>query len=501
MICTPFCWSRWSWGKHVFRPILRLFMLVFDLGGGTFDVSVMEAGDGVCEVLATNGDTQLGGDDFDQRVLSWLLQRFQQQHGLDLREDKQALQRLLEASEKAKVELSSLQEVRVSVPFIAADESGPLHVEEVLTRDCFEELCEDLLKRLETPVKQALEDARVKTRALREVVLVGGSTRIPAVQTLARELTDFKPVNSSISPDEVVAIGASVQAAMIAGEVKDIMLIDVTPLTLGVETDGGVFSAVMEKGTAVPWKAKRIFTTSGDAQDAIEVVVLQGERPLAKDNKKLGMFRLDGIPPAPKGVAKIEVSFDIDVEGILTVSAKDWATSQEKTIRIEDSSSLDDAEVQRILDEAEAKWTEDEEAKFQLELRYAASRLLEQTSQNLLELGYKAPADARLALEPKLKEVKVLMEEEETDHFKLMDAVDTLRFELMKLGLRVYGKQVAPDGAPGPAKPRMVGGSAGGGYILQEDEVYDEAADKAESEKWANLRKKAQDMYGRGRKV
>lgn len=473
-------------------------LLVFDLGGGTFDVSVMEAGDGVCEVLATNGDTQLGGDDFDRRILDFLLERFHEANeGIDLQKDKQAMQRLLEASEKAKVELSSLQEVRISVPFIAADEEGPKHVEEMLTREHFEELCSDLVKRLERPVLRALQDSRVRPRNLNEVILVGGSTRIPVVQNLARELTAFKPINMSISADEVVALGAAVQAAMIFGEVKDIMLIDVTPLTLGVETDGGVFSPVMERGTAVPWEAKRLFTTSADGQDAIEVMVLQGERPLAKDNKKLGMFRLDGIPVAPKGVPKIEVSFDVNVEGILTVSARDWGTNQKKSIRIEDSASLEDAEVQRILDEAEEKWTEDEEAKFQLELRYAASKLLEQTDQNLLELGYKAPADARAALEPKMEEVKVCLKDgEEPDYFQLMDAVDSLRFELMKLGLRVYGKQVAPDGAPGPAKPRSPGGVTGGGYVLQEDEVYDDSYEKQQAEKWANLRKKAQKVYG-----
>ncbi|CAL1126558.1 unnamed protein product [Cladocopium goreaui] len=964
-------------------------LLVFDLGGGTFDVSVMEAGDGVCEVLATNGDTQLGGDDFDRRILDFLLQRFREANDkMDLREDKQAMQRLLEASEKAKVELSSLNEVRISVPFITADEDGPKHVEEVLTREHFEELSEDLVQRLADPVLKALKDSRVRPRNLHEVILVGGSTRIPAVQNLARELTAFKPINMSISADEVVALGASVQAAMISGEVKDIMLIDVTPLTLGVETEGGVFSEVLPRGSAVPWQAKRIFTTSADAQDAIEVVVLQGERPLAKDNKKLGMFRLDDIPAAPKGVPKIEVTFDINVEGILTVSAKDWGTSQEKSIRIEetgtsgtglrrhvrlwlalcqlvsavsancgslyesraamwrsmsqamsvytpvkhrpewywkeiferrqieppghsgyeetwldllfgqahdeslacqvnegrhweleldvqklydavrisdrpsfmiraanafnialptqrselpqhlrlclcvpatctaeevvetvfaaqfavefmgdepksmlngksfrdvveiselrdwsainldfviggvdscgtaslhlnlekhsevafltsdvdyfftnklahrvlplkaqvdeynalvlaareakerltgvtplvgacvpalfstalarikmalipnlklvmilcdplgrlekgfmhhhlcfadledaqrqglaarasrhgscydssaallyekegelqsfwedrqiaphlpavllrfyerilflhqeelrrapadvfsslagflgvkafpdiefprynsigghrtdlcrnmtlvralqqnleadyqmqekmmqlsnpnrslmarlrrrltrchdidrvkDTASLEDREVQRILDEAEEKWNEDEEAKFQLELRYAAANLLEQTDLNLVELGYKAPTDARLALEPKMEEVKVcLAEAEEQDYFKLMDAVDSLRFELMKLGLRVYGKQVAPDGAPGPAKPRREGGVTGGGYILKEDsEPYDDSYQKQQEEKWKNLRKKAEKMYGR----
>ncbi|CAE7229358.1 HSP70 [Symbiodinium natans] len=468
------------------------YLLVFDLGGGTFDVSIMEAGDGICEVLATNGNTNLGGDDFDQRILRWLLQNFEKETGLDLQSDKQALQRLAEASEKAKIELSSLNEVRISVPFITADDSGPKHIEEVITREKFEDLCGDLLESLEEPVQRALKDSRVKAKNLHEVILVGGSTRIPAVQNLAKELSSFKPMNISISPDEVVGIGAAIQAAMIAGEVKDIMLIDVTPLTLGVETDGGVFSPVMERGTAVPWKATRVFTTSADAQDAIEVVVLQGERPLAKDNKKLGMFRLDGIPAAPKGVPKIEVSFDIDVEGILTVSAKDWGTRKHRSIKIEDSSTLSDDEVQRILDDAEDKELADEEAKFRLELRYSAANLLEQTEQNLLELGYKAPADARMTLQPKLDAVKeALKDDAECDYVLLKDTVDVLRFELMKLGLRVYGKQVAPGGTPGPARPRREGGVAGGGYIFQEEDPDMPGNEAEEARKWAEKRRKA----------
>ncbi|CAE7949486.1 Chaperone protein dnaK [Symbiodinium microadriaticum] len=468
------------------------YLLVFDLGGGTFDVSVMEAGDGICEVLATNGNTQLGGDDFDRRITSWLLENFEKETGLDLRSDKQALQRLAEASEKAKIELSSLNEVRISVPFISADDTGPKHIEEVLQREQFEDLCGDLLQSLEKPVRQALQDSRIKPKNLHEVILVGGSTRIPAVQNLAKELSSFKPMNISISPDEVVGIGAAIQAAMIAGEVKDIMLIDVTPLTLGVETDGGVFSPVMERGTAVPWKATRVFTTSADAQDAIEVVVLQGERPLAKDNKKLGTFRLDGIPTAPKGVPKIEVSFDIDVEGILTVAAKDWGTRQQQSIKIQDSSTLGDEEVQRILDDAEDKEFDDEEAKFRLELRYSAANLLEQTEQNLLELGYKAPTDARITLQPKLEAVKeALKDDAECDYVQLKDAVDVLRFELMKLGLRVYGKQVAPGGTAGPARPRREGGVAGGGYVFQEEDPDMPGNEEEEARKWAQKRKEA----------
>lgn len=355
-------------------------VVVLDLGGGTFDVSVLEVGDGVCEVLGTAGDGHLGGDDFDQRIMKWLLARFEVKEGVDLSKDPQALQRLLEAAERAKVDLSTVQEARISVPFVAADENGPKHVDEVLTRVAFEELCGDLVQRLRAPVQRALKDGRTKAKDVSEVVLVGGSGRIPAVREMAKELTLGKPINSVVNPDEAVAVGAALQAAMIAGEVQDIMLIDVTPLTLGVETNGGIFTPVVERNSTVPAKGTRLFTTSADAQDEIEVVVLQGERPLAADNKMLGKFRLKGIPPAPAGIPKIEVTFALSLEGILTVSAKDWATRKKVQIKLDGINNVDDREVDRIFQEAEAKWMDDERRKEELELQYAAGHLVRQQS-------------------------------------------------------------------------------------------------------------------------
>jgi len=440
-------------------------VVVLDLGGGTFDVSLLEMGDGVCEVLATAGDAHLGGNDFDKRIVDWLADTFQGDEGVDLRQDKQALQRLVEASESAKIELSSLEEVRISVPFIAAGASGPLHIDTMLTRTKFEELCGDIIKRCQGPLLQALKDAKLKPKDIKEVVMVGGSSRIPAVLGFVRELTAHKPVNSAVNPEEVVAIGAAVQAAMIAGEVQDIMLIDVTPLTLGVETNGGVFSPVVDRNTSIPTKATRFFTTSADAQDAIEVVVLQGERPLAADNKTLGTFRLEGIPPAPAGIPKIEVTFEINLEGILTVSAKDWATRRRQEITLTGVSHLDDEEVDRIMEETEANWLDDELRKDRLELRYSAECLVKQTEENLADLGSKVPEDARQQLMPKLRVLQdAVAAQQETDYTVLKQSVQDMRLELMRLGQRVYGKQLAPDAAPGPAKPRPPGGTSGGGF-------------------------------------
>eukprot|EP00930_Biecheleria_cincta_P028681 TRINITY_DN20004_c0_g1_i1.p1 TRINITY_DN20004_c0_g1~~TRINITY_DN20004_c0_g1_i1.p1 ORF type:complete len:784 (-),score=151.97 TRINITY_DN20004_c0_g1_i1:179-2530(-) len=475
-------------------------LIVIDLGGGTFDVSVLEVGDRVCEVLATTGDTHLGGDDFDRKILNWLADGFEMKHGIDLRLDKQALQRMAEASEKAKIELSSLEEVRVAVPFVAANESGPLHIDEVLSRELFEELCDDLLNRLAQPVHQAFEDAKVSAKLISEVVLIGGSSRIPAVKALAQELTCHRSFNNAISPDEVVAIGSSVQAAMIAGEVKDIMLIDVTPLTLGVETDGGVFTPIMERGSAIPWKAVKVFTTSADAQDEIEVVILQGERPLAKDNKRLGMFRLRGIPPAPAGVPKIEVAFDINLDGILTVTAKDRATRKQTMLVIEEASTLDDEEVQRILDEAEDQMEKDEDEKDKLELRYAASCLVKQTQQNLKDLSHRTPIDVQIAVKAKLRELQATIKDDEKDidYSAMGTALEVLRFELMKMGQVIYGKQVGPQDSPGPARPRPPGGVAGGGMRdegpkqeeKKEEEEFDEEKDWEENvAKWVKLRR------------
>ena len=320
-------------------------VLVFDLGGGTFDVSILEIGDGVHEVLSTSGDTRLGGDDFDEKIINYLADEFKKQEGIDLRNDKQAMQRLKEAAEKAKCELSSVVETTVNLPFITADANGPKHLDVTLTRAKFEELSHDLLERCKKPVEQALKDASLSKGDIDEVVLVGGSTRIPAVQALVKEYTGKDP-NQSVNPDEVVAIGAAIQAGVLAGEVKDIVLLDVTPLTLGIETLGGVMTSLVPRNTTIPVSKSQVFSTADNNQTAVDIHVLQGERPMAKDNKSLGMFRLDGIPPAMRGVPQIEVTFDIDANGIVNVSAKDKATNKEQKITITNSSNLSEADIE-----------------------------------------------------------------------------------------------------------------------------------------------------------
>lgn len=350
-------------------------VLVFDLGGGTFDVSILEIGDGVHEVLSTSGDTRLGGDDFDEKVMNWLSDEFKKQEGIDLRNDKQAMQRLKEAAEKAKCELSSVVETTINLPFITADANGPKHLDIALTRSKFEELTQDLLDRCKKPVEQAIKDASLSKNEIDEVVLVGGSTRIPAVQALVKEYTGKEP-NQSVNPDEVVAVGAAIQAGVLAGEVKDIVLLDVTPLTLGIETLGGVLTALVPRNTTIPVSKSQVFSTAENNQTAVDVHVLQGERPMAKDNKSLGMFRLDGIPPAMRGLPQIEVSFDIDANGIVNVSAKDKATNKEQKITITNSSNLSESDIDRMVKEAEANAEEDKKYKEEAEIRNNANSLL-----------------------------------------------------------------------------------------------------------------------------
>ena len=350
-------------------------VLVFDLGGGTFDVSILEIGDGVHEVLSTSGDTHLGGDDFDEKIINWICEEFKKQEGIDLKTDKQAMQRIKEAAEKAKCELSSVVETTINLPFITADANGPKHLDLTLSRAKFEELSYDLLERCKKPVENALKDAGLSKGDINEVVLVGGSTRIPAVQALVKEYTGKEP-NQSVNPDEVVAVGAAVQAGVLAGEVKDIVLLDVTPLTLGIETLGGVMTPLVPRNTTIPVSKSQVFSTAENNQTAVDIHVLQGERPMATDNKSLGMFRLDGIPPAMRGIPQIEVTFDIDANGIVNVSAKDKASNKEQKITISNSSNLTDADIDRMVKEAEANADEDKKKKEEAEVKNNASSLI-----------------------------------------------------------------------------------------------------------------------------
>ena len=350
-------------------------VLVFDLGGGTFDVSILEIGDGVHEVLSTSGDTHLGGDDFDKKIIDWICEEFKKQEGMDLTNDKQAMQRIKEAAEKAKCELSSVVETTINLPYITADANGPKHLELSLTRAKFEELSHDLLERCKKPVEQALSDAGLSKNEINEVVLVGGSTRIPAVQQLVKDYTGKEP-NQSVNPDEVVAVGAAIQAGVLAGEVKDIVLLDVTPLTLGIETMGGVMTALVPRNTTIPVSKSQVFSTAENNQTAVDINVLQGERPMASDNKSLGMFRLEGIAPAMRGVPQIEVTFDIDANGIVNVSAKDKATNKEQKITITNSSNLSEADIDKMVKEAEANASEDKKKKEEAEIKNNANSLI-----------------------------------------------------------------------------------------------------------------------------
>ena len=360
-------------------------ILVFDLGGGTFDVSILEVGDGVFEVKATSGDSRLGGDDFDQKIVNWVADEFVKLEGIDLRKDRQALQRLTEASEKAKIELSTLMETTISLPFITADQNGPKHLEMKLSRAKFEDLCHDLFERVKGPLKRALDDAKITTGQIDEVVLVGGSTRIPHVVKLVKELTGKDP-HQGVNPDEVVAVGAAIQAGVLAGEVKDVVLLDVTPLSLGIETLGGVFTKLIERNTTIPTRKSEIFSTADDSQTRVDIKVYQGERPIAADNKLLGEFHLEGIPPAPRGIPKIEVTFDIDANGILSVTAKDQTTGKEQKITITASTNLTKDEIDRMVKAAESHSSEDQKRREEVEERNKADSLVYSVERQLSEL-------------------------------------------------------------------------------------------------------------------
>ena len=401
-------------------------VLVFDLGGGTFDVSVLEIGDGVHEVLSTSGDTHLGGDDFDQKVMDWICEEFKKQEGIDLTGDKQAMQRVKEAAEKAKCELSSVFETNINLPFITADANGPKHLDLNLTRAKFEELCYDLLERCKKPVEQAIQDAGISKSEINEVVLVGGSSRIPAVQKLVKDYTGKEP-NQSVNPDEVVAVGAAVQAGVLAGEVKDIVLLDVTPLTLGIETLGGVMTPLVPRNTTIPVSKSQVFSTAENNQTAVDIQVLQGERPMARDNKSLGMFRLEGIAPAMRGIPQIEVTFDIDANGIVNVSAKDKATNKEQKITITNSSNLSEDDIDKMVKEAEANAAEDKKKKEEAEVKNNASSLI--ASADRIMKDFEGKIDA--ADKPKLEEQKASLQKA-IDENKSTDELKKLSEELQQ---------------------------------------------------------------------
>ncbi|HEY58349.1 MAG TPA: molecular chaperone DnaK [Anaerolineae bacterium] len=395
-------------------------ILVFDLGGGTFDVSILEVGEGVIEVKATNGDTHLGGDNWDERLVNYIADEFKKEHGIELREDRNALQRLREAAEKAKIELSTVTETEINLPYITATPSGPLHLVMSITRSKFEQLTEDLIERLKGPFFAALKDAGLKPEDLDEVVLVGGATRMPMVQDLVRQLTGKEP-HKGVNPDEVVAVGAAIQAGVLAGEVKDILLLDVTPLSLGVETLGGVMTVLIPRNTTIPVRKTEVFTTAEDNQTAVDIHVLQGERPMAADNKSLGRFRLEGIPPAPRGVPQIEVTFDIDANGILHVTARDKATGKEQKVTITATTNLTEEDIERMVREAKEHEAEDRQRKELAEARNQADTLAYQTEKTLRELGDKVPQAERERITAKVKELREAMQGEDLERIKRLN--------------------------------------------------------------------------------
>ncbi len=424
-------------------------VMVFDLGGGTFDVSILEVGEGVFEVKATSGDTHLGGDDFDKRVVDWLADEFKRDQGIDLRADRQALQRLTEAAEKAKIELSSVTETTISLPFITADASGPKHLEMKLSRARFDQLTSDLVERCIGPVKQALQDARLTDRDIDEVILVGGATRMPSVQALVRRLTAGKEPNQSVNPDEVVAVGAAIQAGVLAGEVKDVVLLDVTPLSLGVETLGGVMTKLIERNTTIPACRSEVFSTAEDNQTAVDIHVLQGERELARDNRTLGHFRLEGIPPAPRGLPQIEVSFDIDANGILTATARDKATGKEQRITITGSTQLPKEEIERMVADAQRHADEDRRRREEVDARNHADAIAYQVERQLGELGDRAPANERARAEAMINEVKEMVKNQSPDVARFRQLASDLQQLASGLASAAYTRAAA-GGAQGP---------------------------------------------------
>ena len=434
-------------------------ILVFDLGGGTFDVSILELGDGVFDVLSTAGDNHLGGDDFDQKIIDYLVQEFKKEHGIDLSQDKMAAQRLKDAAEKAKKDLSGVSQTQISLPFITASEAGPLHLEMNLTRAKFEELVDDLVERTKNPVRQAISDAGISASEIDEVILVGGSTRIPAVVEAVRKETGKEP-NKSVNPDEVVAMGAAIQGGVISGDVKDIVLLDVTPLSLGIETMGGVFTKLIDRNTTIPTSKSQIFSTAADNQPAVDVHVLQGEREMAADNKTLGRFQLTDIPPAPRGIPQIEVTFDIDKNGIVNVSAKDLGTQKEQTITIKSSSGLSDEEIERMIKDAEANADSDKKRREEADLRNEADQLIFTTNKTIDELKDKVSEDEIKQAEAARDELQAAIEQNDLEAIKTKR--DALNEIVQNLAVKLYEQAAQAQAA-----------SEGEGASSQDDGVVD----------------------------
>jgi molecular chaperone DnaK len=444
-------------------------VLVFDLGGGTFDVSILEIGDGVFEVKATHGDTQLGGDDWDQRVIDWLVSQFKSAHGVDLGNDNMALQRLKEAAEKAKIELSQVQQTQINLPFITATSEGPLHLDESLSRARFQELTADLIERCRSPFEQAIKDAGISKDELDHVILVGGSTRMPAVHDLVHDLTDKEP-HKGVNPDEVVAVGAAIQAGVLKGEVKDVLLLDVTPLSLGIETKGGVMTKLIDRNTTIPTKRTEVFTTAEDMQPSVEIHVLQGEREMAQFNKTLGKFQLVDLPPAPRGVPQIEVTFDIDANGIVHVAAKDRATGKEQSMTITGQSSLAKDDIAQMVKDAEAHAEEDRKRREEAEVRNQADTLVYQTEKLLKEQGDKISGDEKSAVEDKLGDLKGALGGSDVEAIR--NATDALMSASQTFTQKLYEAASAEGAAAGAGGPGA-GAPGDGASQTADDDVVD----------------------------
>ncbi len=442
-------------------------ILVFDLGGGTFDVSILEVGDGLCEVKSTNGDTFLGGDDWDNRIVNHVVSEFQKEHGLDLAKDKQAMQRVREAAEKAKIELSAVSECNINLPFVSMTPDGPVHLDMNLTRARFEDLTRDLVERCVIPFNKAIEDAKIKPTDIDEIVLVGGSTRMPMIQELVRKLGGGKEPNKGVNPDEVVAVGAAIQAGVLGGEVKDVVLVDVTPLSLGLETLGGVMTKLIERNTPIPARASEVFTTAADSQPSVEVKVYQGEREIAAHNKLLGNFQLMGIPPAPRGVPQIEVTFNLDSNGILSVSAKDRATSKEQSIRITASSNLSKADIERMVREAEEHADADRRQRERAEAKNKAEALIIAVERHLSESGSALPAESRQEVESALSSLKEVMSG--TDLDEVMRRTQLLQEAQYRMTEAMY-RQAAADAQPAAGTEYTETAASGGSA---EEDVID----------------------------